>query len=56
MRGIVILELPEHVIRSARAVPTRTHRRVEEVLVDWIDRGAAEVSVDSLWDQEILGL
>jgi hypothetical protein len=56
MSEIVTLELPERVVRSARAVAERTHRRVEEVLVDWIDQAAAEVPVESLTDAEILGL
>jgi hypothetical protein len=56
MSEIVTLELPEHVVRSARVVAARTHRRVEEVLVDWIDQAAAEVPVESLSDIEILGL
>ena len=56
MSEIVTLQLPEHVVRSARAVAVRTHRRVEEVLVDWIDQAAAEVPVESLSDAEILGL
>jgi hypothetical protein len=56
MSEIVTLERPEHVVRSARVVAARTHRRVEEVLVDWIDQAAAEVPVESLSDIEILGL
>lgn len=56
MNEIVTLELPKHVVRSARAVAERTHRRVEEVLVDWIDQAAAEVPVDCLSDEEILSL
>jgi dsDNA-binding SOS-regulon protein len=56
MSEIVTLELPEHVIRSAQAVASQTHRRVEEVLVDWIDQAAAEVPVNSLSDEQILGL
>jgi hypothetical protein len=56
MSEIVTLELPEHVVRSARAVAERTHRRVEEVLKDWIDQAAAEVPVDCLSDEEILSL
>ena len=32
MNEIVTLELPKHVVRSARAVAERTHRRVEEVI------------------------
>jgi hypothetical protein len=56
MSEIVTLELPKHVVRSARAVAERTHRRVEEVLVDWIDQATAEVPVDCLSDEEILSL
>ena len=56
MNEIVTLELPKHVVRSARSVAERTHRRVEEVLVDWIDQAATEVPIDCLSDEEILGL
>jgi len=56
MSEVVTLELPDHIVRSARAVAARTHRRVEEVLVDWIDQAAADVPVDCLSDEEILGL
>jgi hypothetical protein len=56
MSEIVTLELPEHVVRSARVVAVRTHRHVEEVLVDWIDQAVAEVPVESLSDIEILRL
>jgi hypothetical protein len=56
MSEIVTLELPDHVVRSARAVAERTHRSVEEVLMDWIDQAAAEVPVDCLSDEAILGL
>jgi hypothetical protein len=56
MSEIVTLKLPEHVVRSAQAVAARTNRRVEEVLVDWINQVATEVPIDSLSDEEILGL
>ncbi len=56
MSKIVSLELPEHMVRSAQAVAARTHRRVEEVLIDWIDQAAAVLPVDCLSDGEILGL
>ena len=56
MSEVVTLELPDHIVRSARAVAARTHRRVEEVLVDWIDQAAADVPVECLSDEEILGL
>jgi hypothetical protein len=56
MGAVVTLKLPDHVVRSARAVAARTHRRVEEVSVGWIDQAAADVPVDCLSDEEILGL
>ena len=56
MAEIVTLELPEHVVRSAWAVPARMHRRLEDILLDWIDRAAAELPVDYLSDEEILSL
>jgi hypothetical protein len=56
MSEIVTLELPDHVVCSARAVAERTHRRVEEVLVDWLDQAGAEVPVNCLSDEEILSL
>jgi hypothetical protein len=56
MSEVVTLELPDRVVRSARALAARTHRRVEEVFVDWIAQAAADVPVEGLSDEEILGL
>lgn len=56
MSEMVTLELPDNVLHSAREVATRTHRRVEEVLVEWIDKAAAHMPVESLSDADILGL
>jgi hypothetical protein len=56
MSELVTLELPEHIVRSAQVVAAKTNRRVEEVLVDWINQVATEVPIDSLSDEEILGL
>jgi hypothetical protein len=56
MTEAVTLELPEHVVRSACAVAARPPRRSDNILVNWIDQAAAEVPVDSLSDEEILGL
>lgn len=56
MREIVTLELPEHVVRSARAVAASTQRRVEDVLIDWIDQAAADVPVDVLSGEDVLAL
>ena len=56
MAELVTLELPEQVVRSAREIATRTHRPLEEVLVEWIDRAAAELPVDALGDEQVLAL
>ena len=52
----VTLELPEQVVISAQEVAARTHRRLEEVLVEWIDRAAGDVPVESLSNEELLKL
>jgi hypothetical protein len=50
------VELPLALAERARAVAAQTHRPVEEVLVEWIDRAAAESPVESLPDEEVLAL
>jgi hypothetical protein len=52
----VTVELPEDLARRAREVATLTHRRVEEVLVEWIDRAGSERAVELLPDDELLAL
>ncbi len=56
MSELVTLELPEVLARRAREVAARTHRRVEDVLVEWIDRGIAEPPIESLSDDQLLAL
>ena len=56
MGEIVTLELPEKLARSAREMAARTHRRLEEVRVEWLDRAAAEPPVESLADDQVLAL
>ena len=48
------LELPQPLAKSARAVATRTSRPVEEVLVEWFDRAAADLPVELLPDEQVL--
>jgi hypothetical protein len=52
----VTVELPEELADRARAVASQTSRRFEEVLVEWIDRAAAETPLESLPDEEVLAL
>lgn len=54
MATIVTLELPDHVLRSARKMAARTQRRIEEVFVDWMEKAATDVAVETLSDAELL--
>ena len=51
----VTVELPEELAQRARAAAARARRSVEEVLVEWLDRGG-EMPVDSLSDEQVLAL
>lgn len=50
------LEVPEILALSAQAVATRTGRRVEDVLADWLRRGVLDGAIEQLPDEEILAL
>lgn len=56
MGEIVTLELPEELALRAKEVAVYTHRRLEEVLMEWIDRAAIELPVESLPDDQVLAL
>ncbi len=56
MGEIVVLELPEEVARRAREIASRMDRRLEDVLIEWIDGVAAELPVESLPDDQVLAL
>jgi hypothetical protein len=52
----VTVELPEELAQRVRAVAAQTHRRFEEVLVEWLDRAGTEPAVESLSNEEVLAL
>lgn len=54
MSEVVTLELPHSLVRSARTIAERSNRRVEDVLVEWLDRSASEVPVELLPDDQVL--
>jgi predicted transcriptional regulator len=56
MSETVTLELPDTLAKSVRAVAEQTHRRVEDVLIEWLDRAAAELPIELLPDDEVLAL
>ncbi len=56
MAEIVTLELPETLAQQARTIAALTHRTMEDVLVEWIDRAVTELPVESLPDEQVLAL
>jgi hypothetical protein len=56
MSKLVTLEISESLEREAREVAERTHRRLEDVLSDWLGRAAYDLPLDSLSDERILEL
>jgi hypothetical protein len=56
MAETITLELPDTLARRAREVASRTNRRLEEVLIDWLYQVETEPPVESLSDDQILAL
>jgi hypothetical protein len=56
MSETVTLEVPDQLEERARAVAAQTHRPLEEVLLEWLARVAADVPVEDLPDAEVLAL
>ncbi|HEY1389707.1 MAG TPA: hypothetical protein VGF38_14285 [Ktedonobacterales bacterium] len=52
----VTLDLPPDLAQRAAAVAQRTHRRVEDVLLEWLGRAASDVPIESLSDDQVLAL
>jgi hypothetical protein len=56
MSRTVTLEISDSAVRQAQEAASRTDRRVEDVLAEWIDRLAADPPVESLPNEEVLTL
>src|SRR5262249_44730664 len=54
MRGTIILELPSELAERARTIAPRTQRRLEDVLLEWLDQAATEIPMHLLPDAEVL--
>ena len=48
MVEIVTLQLPETLVQKAKQIAAFTHRRLEDVLLEWIDRAITELPMESL--------
>lgn len=53
---IITLELPEDLALRVRDIATRTQRRLEDVLIEWIDHAATDPPLELLSDNQILAL
>jgi len=56
MSQIITLQLPETLVQRVKEIAAFTHRRLEDVLLEWIDRASNELPVESLPDEQILSL
>ncbi len=56
MSQTVQLTIPDEIARRAREIASRTQRRVEDVLVEWIHLAAEDLSIDSLSDEQVVAL
>lgn len=56
MAEIVTIELPETLAQQVKEIAALTHRRLEDVLVEFIDRAITDFPVESLPNEEILAL
>ena len=56
MPEIVTLQLPEKLAQRAKEIAALTHRKLEDVLVDFIDQAIAELPMESLPNEQILAL
>ncbi len=56
MTEIVTLELSDKVAQRAKEIAALTHRQLEDVLLEWLDRAISETPVESLADEQVLAL
>lgn len=56
MAEIITLELPEPLARQAKEIAALTDRRLEDVLLEWLDRAITDLPIESLPDAQVLAL
>jgi predicted transcriptional regulator len=52
----VTIELPDELSRQARRLAAAGNRRLEDAVIDWINRAVSEPLVEALADDELLKL
>lgn len=56
MSETMILELPDSLVQNARTIATNTNRRVEDVIIDWLELVVEEIPVELLPDEQVIAL
>ncbi|MGH2515162.1 MAG: hypothetical protein ACRDHP_05855 [Ktedonobacterales bacterium] len=56
MSHTITLNIPDDVARRARDIANQTQRRMEDVLLEWLDTSANDLPVELLSDAEVLAL
>jgi hypothetical protein len=56
MSQTVTLQLPDELASTAQGIARQTQRPIEAVLVEWLDRVAAELPIAQLNDEQLLAL
>jgi hypothetical protein len=56
MNRTVTLELPDALLQNANTIAGYTHRRMEDVLIEWLELVATETPLEFLSDDELLAL
>jgi hypothetical protein len=56
MGKTVTLQIPEEIAESAQKIAQDTKRRLEEVLVEWLEQASSDVAIETLSDKQILAL
>lgn len=56
MAEIITLELPEPLARQAKEIAALTDRRLEDVLLEWLNHAITDLPIESLPDAQVLAL
>jgi len=52
----ITLQVSDQVVNQAARVAAQSQRRIEEVLLEWLERVVAELPIEALSDEEVLAL
>src|SRR5271170_3569058 len=56
MSEIVTIELPDELSRQARRLAAAGNRRLEDAVIDWINRAVSDPDIEALPDDKLLRL